>query len=257
MSKLLRSSLNTKFRGMEMKKFTLIELLVVIAIIAILAAMLLPALQSARDTGKRISCISNLKNHAIAFGLYNMDYDDYYPIAGFDTTIVRIKNGSYSDGRPGNFNINHGFHPTNSIYSQTQPQTKLAWYYLGKDGKTFRCPGAKTNENMDLSTGPGLYYRFSMKNFYDRLTLYGQSGTKFFNGFRMRHIASLNKNLIIEACIGYDAACRGCFTTNDNTFLSSKLSHPPVFNVMFQDLSVRSDNPLSMRGNRHFDWSVF
>ncbi|MGQ9731732.1 MAG: DUF1559 family PulG-like putative transporter [Candidatus Zipacnadales bacterium] len=65
----------------RLRGFTLIELLVVIAIIAILAAILFPVFARAREQARRSSCLSNLKQLAIAAMMYGQDYDELLPVA--------------------------------------------------------------------------------------------------------------------------------------------------------------------------------
>ena len=93
------SHLHTPKAFFTQSAFTLIELLVVIAIIAILAAMLLPALNKARMTAQKSSCQGNLKTIGTAFLQYTSDHEDYMPgtgrIAGYSLAGWKAQLGPY------------------------------------------------------------------------------------------------------------------------------------------------------------------
>jgi prepilin-type N-terminal cleavage/methylation domain-containing protein/prepilin-type processing-associated H-X9-DG protein len=117
--------------------FTLIELLVVIAIIAILAAMLFPVFARARESARKIQCLSNVKNIAMALQLYLGDYDAFPP------SEHRAEVLSYFDTGPGSGTPVDGCLQNN----YTHPNPYLGWPVIldeyVKNRDVWRCPSAQ------------------------------------------------------------------------------------------------------------------
>src|SRR5579872_7213947 len=110
------------------RAFTLIELLVVIAIIALLAAILFPVFAQARESARKISCLSNQKQLDLAFQLYVQDYDD---------TLPNTTDGDAGAGRLGGW-LYFRQYPANGV-SKAFDVTQGSLYPYVKNAQVFIC----------------------------------------------------------------------------------------------------------------------
>lgn len=213
--------------------FTLIELLVVTAIIAILAALLTPALKNARNRAKQIACVNNLRQIAMGCLMYAGDYDSNIPDLGFQTDGVTIQYENsfttygYVQWRAPQY-VGFG-------HALLAPQSAaLGWSGLGylKTWKVFECPALQEDRRQQgndiyvLSGAGFIYYSYSP---WSRLADFWDTSK-----WQLKKPGVISKAAIVSD--PFYNLIGGALAPNDQFY---RQTHPGGFNVAYLDGSVR------------------
>ncbi|MFW6058812.1 MAG: type II secretion system protein [Phycisphaeraceae bacterium] len=149
-----------RWRPAAQQGFTLVELLVVISIIALLIALLLPALSAAREQGRRIACVSNQRQLFIALHTYTMDHNGVMPAhSKFNWMVWADKNYGMGFGDTGSTSTIHALFPqyaTNYVELATCPSRLggKAYNYLDQYGEESSRNAGRTMYSLFAGSGP-------------------------------------------------------------------------------------------------------